>query len=1260
MGFLEGVVVTPSILTTTNNYGAVKAGGGGYVIGAVSHPAEANLIYLRTDLGGAYRRDEVNNKFVSITDKFKYYEYDYQGVDSLAIDPRNVNAIYMAVGTSYNGDIYSTINGAIFKSNNKGDSFTKLGLSCYIGSNNSSTKHSGCRLAVDPTNENVILYGSARNGLFRTTNGGALASDWIKNTSLPQPTEDPGFTAVKFDPKVSGLIYAGIYSSITQAGLYKSIDRGLTWNLVTGTSGVRVSNIVVGNDGTSTVAGTVYIAHSAGLGKFKNNTYTSITSSTISGGNYGYLGLDVNPFNADEVITAPCYVFGSSIYRSTNGGTSWTNILHSRTETIPWRIANAPHRDYYAGLIYDQNNGAAGKVAWVTDFYGAYKCNDITITTPNFAAKVEGIETLVARELKCPPSGSRLLVGCLDFGGFTYPTDINTYPTKCYNDDSTVTNGSHPQDVLGLDYCETSPSRIVRTGFNRDGNNGNKATVSLSSNGGLNWTNCVVPDIGTGLYTKVAISASNPDVFLIVRNNGAPKFTVNNGSTWNECIGDIPSADGLSGVYSYFPQTLSADRIDGTKFYYATNDKFWRIIWNGSTSSPTFTSTLVNPTLTSYLVSIKAPPGASSEVWYNTDNGVNVSPAVQGYGSGKLFKSVNSGTNFTQLTNVDRAQLFGFGKKEPNSSTPYTIYVMGKVSIGGVLSEGIFSSIDGGNNWVKRSDSTYEFGNFVTCLEGDRQTYGTFYIATNGRYVRYGEFVGSVSETASITIPISQQVFGTGISINISVTASENNSSPITLVEFFEGNIKIGSSNIKVNGTYNFTWSSTVVGTKSLSAKVSYTNGLLVTTSAVQISIQAPAANNSISLNYSGSNFTVGNAISLVASPNLTNSSVSTIGLYESTTKLGDFSINSNGVYSFNYIAQSSGTKILYATLSTTAGETLNSNTISIPVGSNSIIALTTSKINFSVVGNKINAPNGNQWIAKGIKLSGVNGLSSRDLSQDVGLIKKIWGFDTVVLDCYLNSITGSQSANNNLITNIKTFTAKGIVTIISINDLPGGYVDVSSIPSLLNVINFFKDLATTFKDNPLVWFNPFSRPGGLDGLVNINWRDNHQEFIKAIRDDVGASNIIICSGSALGQELSNTTNSIVTGNSGILTYGSALKSFNNKAYDNIVFGLNIGNQWINNATLLTSYINLVEAIGPLIIMSYLNVDNSINLLPIISNVLQICKDKSIGIVASRWDGINENTLVTDVSKGGWSINKRNGNKPTNLSPFGQLVWDNT
>ena len=77
----------------------VQIYGGGFITGIVFSQTEANLVYCRTDIGGAYRLDAATNRWVPLLDSVGWDDWNLTGVVSLATDPVNPNNVYVAAGT---------------------------------------------------------------------------------------------------------------------------------------------------------------------------------------------------------------------------------------------------------------------------------------------------------------------------------------------------------------------------------------------------------------------------------------------------------------------------------------------------------------------------------------------------------------------------------------------------------------------------------------------------------------------------------------------------------------------------------------------------------------------------------------------------------------------------------------------------------------------------------------------------------------------------------------------------------------------------------------------------------------------------------------------------------------------------------------------------------------------------------------------------------------------------------------------------------
>ena len=302
----------------------VEIVGGGYVPGIVFNPTERDLVYARTDIGGAYRWNEATQRWIPLLDWIGFDDWNLTGVDSLATDPVDPNRLYVLAGTYTNA--WTTQNGAVLRSTDRGATFARTNLPFKSGGNMPG-RNMGERLAIDP-NRNATLYLGARsgNGLWRSTDFGVA---WARVTSFPavgtyvQDPNDPngylndriGVTWVTFDPRTTGTggASATIYVGVADLGtsIYRSTDAGATWSALAGQpTGFLPHHGVLGANGilyvTYSNKGGPYDGEKGDVWKFDTATsaWTLISPipSTSADDYFGYGGLAVDAQDPDTLM----------------------------------------------------------------------------------------------------------------------------------------------------------------------------------------------------------------------------------------------------------------------------------------------------------------------------------------------------------------------------------------------------------------------------------------------------------------------------------------------------------------------------------------------------------------------------------------------------------------------------------------------------------------------------------------------------------------------------------------------------------------------------------------------------------------------------------------------------------------------------------------------------------------------------------------------------------------------------------------------
>lgn len=305
---------------------------------------------------------------------------------------------------------------------------------------------------------------------------------------------------------------------------------------------------------------------------------------------------------------------------------------------------------------------------------------------------------------------------------------------------------------------------------------------------------------------------------------------------------------------------------------------------------------------------------------------------------------------------------------------------------------------------------------------------------------------------------------------------------------------------------------------------------------------------------------------------------------------------------------------------------------------------------NFRVEGTKIYNPEGKEFIVKGTNVTGKGSLWGNTTITDKSKIVDCWKFNTIRI--YEKFYTTSNVTHQHLLDVINTFSASNIVCIVDCHDKIGSYYEGTSLTDLKN---YFRDLATLYKNNPYVWFDICNEPG-QSSTNQAKWTTMYQEVIKVIRDEVGNDNVILIEGGAWGQDAGDWgSGNVKETNSAILRWGNDVKTFNNKTYSNIVMSIHIYDQYRDGGEArIRNYVDAVWAKGHALVVGEWGNYNNADVSAAMRSFAKVIEDRDVGRIVWHWAGGDNNKLCT--SGGGRLIN--DCNNPTNLSELGRFVWN--
>lgn len=596
---------------------------GGRLRSILVHPSNSQIIYVGSVSGGIWKTTTGGSSWVPLKDNMENL-----AVVTLTFEGSNANTIYAGTGEGF-FNVDAVRGAGIFKSTDAGATWAQLSAT------NNSSFYYVQKLEYDASTG--TLWAATRKGLFKSSNGG---------TSFTQVLSGSGDIYV-MDLEIANTapttIYAGV-GHLSQSAVWRSTDAGSNWSEVRSVSGMGRIELAVSQSSPGTVYASMLNLSTYGVGNISKSTNsgTSWTNVTVPGPSFSgadnYAGqqgwydniLAVHPTNSNTVFAG-----GIDLWMTTNGGSSWTQKTnwYSQTGAPPY-----VHADFHDVTFDPQNSNTV----FVGNDGGIYRStnggtswtalnNDLFVTQFYYGA--------------VDPSSSKYYGGTQDngtirslgstswteiFGGDGGATEVDyVNPNNIYIEYVNFaffksTNGgvSFVRSMNGIpkgsgDYDGTTDRTLFITPFIMDPNSpttivGGTYRVWRTINGASSWTSISSDLTGDGSgasgakISTLAIAKGNSDVIYVGCTNGRVQVTTNAGSQWNLRNSGLPNATcsriAIHPTNSSVAYAVYSGFTSGAKVYKTTNaGTSWTNISNNLPNIPV-SCIYINPANTSHLV----------------------------------------------------------------------------------------------------------------------------------------------------------------------------------------------------------------------------------------------------------------------------------------------------------------------------------------------------------------------------------------------------------------------------------------------------------------------------------------------------------------------------------------------------------------------------------------------------------------------------------------------------------------------------------
>lgn len=458
-------------------YRHLPIGGGGYVTGFFFHPTDPNTFYCRTDIGGMYRFDYDQQAWISLIDHVNNEDLREACPISAALDAKNAQKLFVISG-AWKRDS----NGLLTVSEDRGKTFVKKELPFFVHGNLHG-RGAGERLCFDGKR---LWMASQLEGLWYSDDEG----DTVKRCeAFPE-------TACTFVSVIRGMVLVGTeglkQGTEGQRGhsLYVSYDNGNCFSRVEQpeyvfVEGSKMHGLVAQR--CSFDDEYLYVSYSANGPRSQNidRGYTcdcgdcscgrmaryrlrgsvigEMEDITPKKGDWGYSAIDAR--HGLVICATINRRGGDGVYVSKDHGSTWKCVLHDLD------VGKMAFRLSYMKPCY---NGGRNLIHWMTDVKmdphrkgtawfntgtGVFRTGNLTDETVVWEDWCDGMEETVHINVHAPHGGRVKVLDMIgDLGGFAF-TDVDRHCENSFAD----ADGNRYITCLSCAWPDKDPDHIVVT-----------------------------------------------------------------------------------------------------------------------------------------------------------------------------------------------------------------------------------------------------------------------------------------------------------------------------------------------------------------------------------------------------------------------------------------------------------------------------------------------------------------------------------------------------------------------------------------------------------------------------------------------------------------------------------------------------------------------------------------------------------------------------------------------------------------------------